>query len=232
MPVGELVADWHGSEPATVPPIQGRQVRLTPLAPVHDVDLFLALAAEGCEWLWTYRPTPMPDSVAAMATEVRRVLADPTHVFVPTEGPLAGRPAGMASYLRIDPVNGSAEIGGVILAPGLQRTRAATEALHLMMARVFELGHRRLEWKCDSLNEPSRRAAARFGFRYEGRFAQHLVVKGRNRDTDWFSITDAEWPEVARAHQQWLAEENFDADGQQRTSLSDLTAHMADSRLT
>ena len=117
------------------------------------------------------------------------------------------------------------EIAGVLFSRRLQRTRAATEAVHLTMRYAFDdLGYRRFEWKCDSLNKPSRRAARRLGFRYEGRFRHHMVTKGRNRDTDWFSVTDTEWPEVHAAHRTWLDPGNFDADGCQRMSLSSLTA--------
>jgi RimJ/RimL family protein N-acetyltransferase len=146
-----------------------------------------------------------------------------TFAFVPQEGESAGKAAGIASYLRIDPANGSIEIGGVLFSRSLQRTRLSTEAIHLILKHAFdELGYRRVEWKCDSLNEPSRRAAARFGFRYEGRFRNALVYKGRNRDTDWFSITDADWPTIRAEHERWLAPSNFDASGQQRTSLQRL----------
>jgi RimJ/RimL family protein N-acetyltransferase len=136
--------------------------------------------------------------------------------------PVGGAPSGIASYTRIDPATGQIEVAGVLFARSLQRTRAATEAIHLLMRHAFDdLGYRRFEWKCDSLNEPSRRAAARLGFTYEGRFRQHMVTKGRNRDTDWFSVTDTEWPAVRGGHEAWLDPANFDGDGRQRTALSD-----------
>jgi RimJ/RimL family protein N-acetyltransferase len=139
-----------------------------------------------------------------------------TFALVPT----GERAQGIASYTRIDPATGQVEIAGVLYARTLQRTRAATEAIHLSMRHAFEdLGYRRFEWKCDSLNEPSRRAAARLGFTYEGRFRNHMVTKGFNRDTDWFSVTDAEWPEVRAEHERWLDPANFDADGGQLTRL-------------
>ena len=116
--------------------------------------------------------------------------------------PRGGAAEGIASYTRLDPATGQVEVAGVLYARTLQRTRAATEAIHLLMRYAFDdLGYRRFEWKCDSLNEPSRRAAVRLGFRYEGRFRHHMVTKGRNRDTDWFSVTDAEWPAVRAAHE-------------------------------
>jgi RimJ/RimL family protein N-acetyltransferase len=135
-----------------------------------------------------------------------------------------GRAGGIASYLRIDPGNGVIETGHIAYAPALQRTPAATEAMYLMMARVFdELGYRRYEWKCDALNAPSRTAAERLGFRFEGIFRQAVITKGRNRDTAWYAVIDKDWPALKRAFQRWLDPSNFDASGRQRERLSDLT---------
>jgi RimJ/RimL family protein N-acetyltransferase len=131
-----------------------------------------------------------------------------------------GRVAGVASYLRIDPPVGVIEVGHIALSPALQQTVAATEAMFLMMSRVFdELGYRRYEWKCDSLNAPSRRAALRLGFAFEGIFRQATLYKGRNRDTAWYAVIDKDWPAVKRAYERWLSPENFDADGRQRVPL-------------
>ena len=131
------------------------------------------------------------------------------------------RALGMASFMRMVPEFGVIEIGHIWFAPELQRTRQATEAIYLMAKHAFDdLGNRRLEWKCDSLNEPSKRAAERFGFTFEGVFRQHMVVKGRNRDTTWFSMTDAEWPLRRAAFEAWLAPDNFDEEGRQRRSLA------------
>ena len=128
-------------------------------------------------------------------------------------------------FRSIDPANGSAEVGGIVYASALQRTTAATEAMVLMMQHVFDdLGYRRYEWKCDSLNEPSRAAAARLGFTYEGRFRQAAVYKERNRDTDWFSITDAEWPALRSAYAAWLDRANFDDAGRQVRTLEQIHA--------
>ena len=139
---------------------------------------------------------------------MRAVIAD-AHA-APSSWPLAivvdGRAVGMASYLRTDPQNGSIEVGNILYSPALQRTTAATEAMHLMAEHAFAEGYRRYEWKCDSLNAPSRRAAARLGFVEEGTFRQAVVYKGRNRDTTWFSITDDEWPRVQEAQRRWLAD--------------------------
>jgi len=128
--------------------------------------------------------------------------------------------AGVAALMRIEPQHGSIEVGHVLFSPRLQRTTAATEAIVLMMRRVFdELGYRRFEWKCDNLNAPSHAAAKRFGFKYEGLFRQHMVTKGRNRDTAWYSMLDAEWRALEPEFTRWLDPDNFDTDGRQRTRL-------------
>jgi RimJ/RimL family protein N-acetyltransferase len=145
-----------------------------------------------------------------------------THALVILD-PDSGRPTGITSYLRIDPANGVVEIGWVLFSPLLQRTRAATEALSLQIDYAFQLGYRRVEWKCDSLNAPSRSAAERLGFQYEGTFRQAVVTKGRNRDTTWYSLIDREWPAVRAAHQRWLDPVNFLPDGRQILRLSELT---------
>jgi RimJ/RimL family protein N-acetyltransferase len=136
--------------------------------------------------------------------------------------PAAGSATGVASYLRIDPNHGSIEVGGINYSPLLQRKPAATEAMYLMMKRAFELGYRRYEWKCDALNAASRLAAERFGFTYEGIFRQHMILKGRNRDTAWFSMIDSEWPRVSAAFEQWLAPTNFDGEGRQKRRLAEI----------
>ena len=218
-PVGDLLPDWSPrARPAPVR-LEGRYVAVEPLGVQHAADLLRAVCGPDDRSLWTYRPTEPPADLAEMTELVERTLADPsllTFVLVP-----AGRSAeGIASYTRIEPATGQVEVAGVLYARSLQRTQAATEAIHLLMRHAFdELGYRRFEWKCDSLNEPSRRAAARLGFTYEGRFRNHMVTKGRNRDTDWFTVTDTEWPDVRAAHERWLDPANFDAEGRQRTSL-------------
>ena len=182
----------------------------------HAAALLGSLCGPEDRSLWTYRATEPPADLDEMTELIARTLATPdllTFVLVPR----GGAPSGIASYTRIDPATGQVEVAGVLYARSLQRTRAATEAIHLLMRYAFEdLGYRRFEWKCDSLNEPSRRAAARLGFTYEGRFRHHMVTKGRNRDTDWYSVTDAEWPAVRAAHERWLDPANFDR-GRQRT---------------
>jgi len=157
--------------------------------------------------------------------EQRAETADPLFYAVVDTATDTAR--GMTSYLRMVPEHGVIEIGHIWFSPALQRTREATEAIYLMSRHAFDdLGYRRLEWKCDALNEASRQAAARFGFTYEGTFRQHLVVKGRNRDSAWFSIIDGEWPRIRAAFAAWLATENFDDAGVQRRSLAAIRAAM------
>ncbi len=147
--------------------------------------------------------------------------ADPMfHTIINLE---TGRAEGVATYLRIAPSAGSIEVGFITYSPALQRTRAGTEAMILMMRRAFELGYRRYEWKCNALNQPSRRLAMRLGMSFEGVFRQAAVVKGRNRDTAWYAAIDKDWPEIKGAFDTWLSPQNFDEDGRQLTSLSDLT---------
>ena len=217
--------DWTS---AKVPPretITGATVSLEPIDPErHARPLYRASHADGiAETLFRYLPYgPFAgfDAFKAWLDE-RAASTDPYFVCVVDRE--TGSPQGMASFMRIAPEHGVIEIGHIWFAPSLQRTRQATEAIYLMARHSFDdLGYRRLEWKCDALNEPSRRAAERFGFTFEGVFRQHLVVKGRNRDTAWFSILDGEWPAVRAAFEKWLAPENFDTSGRQRRSLADL----------
>jgi RimJ/RimL family protein N-acetyltransferase len=160
-------------------------------------------------------PYPTFDDYAAWVDSAR-ITRDPLFFTI-----LAPQPAGVAAYLRIAPEAGSIEVGHINFSPLLQRTAAATEAMYLMMARVFDLGYRRYEWKCDALNAPSRRAAERLGFTFEGIFRQATVYKGRNRDSAWYSIIDQEWPARRAAFERWLAPENFDAHGRQRAKLGE-----------
>jgi RimJ/RimL family protein N-acetyltransferase len=215
--VGDPI-DWTPRAPVRPVVLEGRWCRVEPYRPEHVPELFAATTRESPPSTWTYINVGPFGAPEALRGWLDGLDADPgavPHVVLVGE-----RPVGVASYLRLDAANGSAEVGGIVLAEALQRTTAATEAMHLMMRHVLDdLGYRRYEWKCDSGNEPSRRAATRLGFRYEGRFRNALVYKGRNRDTDWFSVTDAEWPAVRAEHERWLAPANFDADGVQRTPL-------------
>jgi RimJ/RimL family protein N-acetyltransferase len=226
--VGDVVPGWEtraAPEPVT---LAGRYVRVVPLSSVHYADLFAAVCGPDDDGLWTYRPVAKPTSLADLWMHLAGLVDSPvdlTLALVPLEGESANRAHGIASYMRVDPRTGQVEVAGILLGRTLQRTRAATEAIHLLMRHAFDdLGYRRFEWKCDSLNEPSRRAARRLGFVYEGRFRNHMVTQGRNRDTDWFSVTAEEWPHVSAAHQAWLDPGNFDEAGRQRARLSDFLA--------
>ena len=200
--------------------MEGRFCRLEPLdADAHAAALHEAFALDEDGLGWTYLPYgPFPsfDAFEKWVSEAAES-GDPLFFAILDA---AEEPAGVASYLRIMPAIGTLEVGHIHYAPALQGTAAATEAMYLMMRHAFEdLGYRRYEWKCDDLNGPSRRAAERLGFTYEGTHRQATIYKGRNRDTAWFSILDGEWPRVRDALEAWLAPENFDADGEQRARL-------------
>ncbi|MCR1782619.1 GNAT family N-acetyltransferase [Nocardioides carbamazepini] len=226
--VGDPVPGWEPRPRPEPVLLNGSHVAVEPLTSARYAELFAATCGPGDADLWTYRPIPRPASLPELWMHLAAYVDDPalvTFALVPLEGEAAGTAAGIASYLRIEPAHGQVEVGGVLFGRALQRTRAATEAIHLMMRHAFDdLGYRRFEWKCDSRNEPSRRAALRLGFVEEGRFRNHMVTQGRNRDTDWFSVTDTEWPAVRAAHEQWLDPANFDDTGRQRRSLGELTA--------
>jgi RimJ/RimL family protein N-acetyltransferase len=205
-------------------------VVVRPLNPAADTDALYRLSHEptGDPSIWTY----LFEQPFANVEAYRRYLdakatgVDPLF-FVITDAH-DGRQLGQVTYMSIEPDHGSIELGGIWYSPELQRTPAATEAIFLLAAHAFdELGYRRLEWKCNALNAPSRNAALRYGFVYEGLFLQHRVVKGRNRDTAWFSITDKRWPAVKAAFETWLAPDNFGPDGTQVRRLRDLTAAIA-----
>lgn len=197
----------------------GTYVRLEPLdAEQHSAGLWGAY--QGHDDLWTYMPQGPFAMLADYRGWVERVqhLDDP--MFFAIIDVESGEPQGVASYLRIDPTARSIEVGWITYAPVLQGTRGATEAMYLMMRNAFALGYRRYEWKCNALNEASKRAARRLGMTYEGTFRQATVVKGRNRDSAWFSLLDAEWPDVRMEMERWLMAENFDASGRQVTPLN------------
>ncbi|MCA8878816.1 MAG: GNAT family N-acetyltransferase [Rhodobacteraceae bacterium] len=198
--------------------MEGRGVRLERLTPAHAAGLYTAL--EGADANWNFLPYG-PFDADGLADWVGWAAAQTDPWFFAIL--VGGLPLGVASYLRVVPEHGVAEVGHINFAPALKGTRAATEAMALMAERVFDAGYRRYEWKCDAANRPSRRAAERLGFSYEGVFRQHLVVKGHNRDTAWFAMTDGDWPAIRIALKTWLDRENFDADGRQSLSLSTLT---------
>ncbi len=221
-PIGPKVENWTPPPAPSGAVLQGRYARLDPLDLGHAGDLHRAYA--GQDALWDYMTCGPFDSEAAYARWVRATIADPQHLFYAITDIERGSVGGVASYLRIDPEAGSIEVGSINFGADLQRTRAATEAMALMMGWAFDAGYRRYEWKCNALNAPSRRAAQRLGFSYEGVFRQAMVVKGRNRDTAWFAAIDSEWPALRTAFETWLAPQNFDRQGRQIQRLGELTA--------
>jgi RimJ/RimL family protein N-acetyltransferase len=217
---------WTPARSPERAPLNGTTVRLEPLDPErHARPLFTASHEEDGAGASLFRHLPYGPFAGFDDFETwldqRAATTDP--LFFAVVDVETNTPRGMTSYLRIVPEHGVIEIGHIWFAPSLQRTRMATEAIYLMSRYAFDdLGYRRLEWKCDALNEASRRAAARFGFTYEGVFRQHLVVKGRNRDSAWFSMLDGEWPRIRAAFEAWLAPENFDDTGKQVRSLAEI----------
>lgn len=216
-PLGAPVTRGQACPPVEPVTLAGRYVTCVPLSPDHADALYESAKDDDAVWDYlSYGPWSGPaeyrDWVAGAAAS-----RDPVFLTVL----VAGQPRGVVSYLRMDPPNGVVEIGHIWYAPAIQRTRATTEVAYLLARHVFDdLGYRRLEWKCNALNAASRRAAERFGFTYEGTFRQHLVVKGRNRDTAWYALLDGEWPAVRAAFETWLDPANFDANGTQRTPLT------------
>ncbi|MFZ6645542.1 GNAT family N-acetyltransferase [Undibacterium sp. TJN25] len=223
-PIGLPLASWSPRElpPATV--MAGRYCRIEVLdVERHAEQLFRANSDDTDGSHWTYLMAEPPADFNAYRQWLLGVsgLADPMlHAIIDQA---SGQALGVAAFMRIDRNSGVIEVGNINFSPRLQRTRASTEAMFLMMRRVFdELGYRRYEWKCDSLNAPSRAAALRYGFQFEGIFRQAVVLKQRNRDTAWFSMLDSEWAQLKQAYEQWLNPDNFDAGGQQKRSLGEL----------
>jgi RimJ/RimL family protein N-acetyltransferase len=225
-PIGPPVIGWT---PRPLPPrtaLVGRHCRLEPLdAGRHAADLYEAYseAADGRDWTYLF-VGPFPD-FAGYRDYLVKATANPDPLHHAIIDLASGKPVGTAALMRIDPAHGVIEVGHITYSPRLQRTPAATEAMYLLMRRVFdELGYRRYEWKCDDNNLRSRAAAARYGFQFEGIFRLGMVYKGRSRDTAWFSIIDSEWPAIRSGFEQWLAPSNFDAAGGQVEPLSVLIA--------
>jgi RimJ/RimL family protein N-acetyltransferase len=215
------LADWSARpRPARIP-MEGRYVRLEPLEHGHADTLYQAASADGAEdrfrWLFEIPPRDRAEFDAWIRTA--SALTDP--LFFAVIDKATGRAEGRQALMRIDQAHGVIEIGNIMWGPALQQTRAATEALYLFADHVFALGYRRFEWKCNDLNTPSKRAAIRFGFRPEGVFRQHMVVKGANRDTAWFAMTDQDWLRLRPSYQAWLSPDNFDTRGRQRRRLEE-----------
>jgi len=224
-PIGAPLPGW---QPRALPPrtpMQGRVCRLEPLdAARHAEDLIQAFGQAPDGRSWTYMAQgPFSGDPARHRSYLEQQAASQDmlhHVVIDLR---SGKAVGTLALMRMDPANGVIEVGNVTFSPLLQRTPASTEAQYLLMRRVFEeLGYRRYEWKCDSLNAPSRAAAARLGFQFEGIFRQATIYKSRSRDTAWFSVLDSEWPARKSAFERWLAQENFDAAGAQRRRLEEM----------
>lgn len=222
-PMGPIVENWV-APPAPLPaPLQGRYCRLEPLqAEAHAAHLFDAF--QGQDDLYDYLPAGPFHSAAQYHRWVNDVTSDKGVLFFAVFTHEHEAYLGVLSFLRINPAAGSIEVGNINFSEAMQRSPASTEAIYLLMEWAFENGYRRFEWKCNALNAPSRRAAQRLGFSYEGVFRQALVVKGRNRDTAWFAMIDSEWPALKEAFRVWLNPANFDASGQQKERLGDVTS--------
>jgi RimJ/RimL family protein N-acetyltransferase len=220
-PIGAPLPDWEPPPTPKREPLEGRYCRVEPLDPErHTADLFEAYTQDSVGEGWTYLPYGPFEDRAELWSWIEEMTRRDDPLFYAIVGE-QGRADGVASYLRINPEMGSVEVGHIHYSPLLQRTRAATEAMYLMARHTFdELGYRRYEWKCDDLNAPSRAAAERLGFTYEGTFLKDRIYKGRNRDTAWYSMVDTEWPGIRVAMESWLSPDNFDEAGRQRSALA------------
>jgi RimJ/RimL family protein N-acetyltransferase len=225
MPIGPGVDGTPARRPGRTT-LPGRAVTLAPITPqAHGDALYEETRGEAGDRLWQYLfEGPFADR-AAFDIHLQRIATSEDPLFLAILDNASGRAVGYASYMRIEPVHRVIEVGSILYTPRLQQTTLATEAMYLMARHAFEdLGYRRYEWKCNALNAPSRRAALRFGFSFEGVFRQHMIVKGRNRDTAWFSMLDSEWPVRKANFERWLDPSNFGEDGRQKVALSRLNA--------
>jgi RimJ/RimL family protein N-acetyltransferase len=219
-PIGPPVDARPAPRPGPVT-LEGRYGRVERLAPHHAAALWPAVKAD--DPLWTYMSTygPFADAAAFSEWVASRVKLDDPYSYTLVDR--SGHAVGIATLMEIRPAMRVIEVGHIVYSPAVQRTPLGTEAQYLLARYVFEtLGYRRYEWKCNALNAPSRRAALRYGFAFEGILRQHMIAKGHNRDTAYFSMLDREWPARKAAFERWLAPENFDAAGKQRVSLSEL----------
>jgi RimJ/RimL family protein N-acetyltransferase len=216
------LANWNGVPRPERITLEGRYVRLEPLdAARHGADLFASAQAPGAEDRFRYLFEDTPANIAAFAPWLEKAAASTDPLFFATIDKRTGKAEGRQALMRIDPVHGVIEIGSILWGPAIARSRVTTETLYLFASYVFDtLGYRRFEWKCHNLNEQSKRAAQRFGFIFEGIFRQHMVAKGRNRDTAWFAMIDADWPRLKAGYERWLSPENFDEAGQQKSKLT------------
>ncbi|QQR36462.1 GNAT family N-acetyltransferase [Devosia oryziradicis] len=200
--------------------LEGRYVRLEPLAPQHAADLFAVSTMPGGVERYRWLSQHAPGSVAEMEARIEHAMTQTDPLYVAVVDQASGRAVGQQGWMRIRPEHGSIEIGGIHWGLPMARSRLATEALYLFARHAFDdLGYRRFEWKCNDRNASSKAAATRFGFQFEGLFRQDMIIKGISRDTAWFSIIDGEWPAMRAEYERWLSPENFDADGVQWTKL-------------
>jgi len=213
---------WKRARPLSRAALEGELVRLEPVDVARHAGQLFAAQSSAPE-LWAYLPYGPFESETAFRVWLTERAASSDPLFYAIIERMSGRALGMASFLRVEQGHGVIEVGHIWYSPALQRTRLATDAMYVMARHVFDdLGYRRYEWKCNALNEPSRRAAVRLGFTFEGVFRQHMVIKGENRDTAWYSMLDGEWPAAKAAFEAWLRPENFDAEGSQLRSLAEL----------
>ncbi|MDO6423482.1 GNAT family N-acetyltransferase [Saccharophagus degradans] len=220
--LGKAVPDWQGAGNISAATLEGRFTRVVPLNPrKHAQALFEANQQSPDQRMWTYLPYGPFDDFEAYDCWLQMAATTTDPRFFCIEHKTSGAPLGVLAYAAIDEARGSVELAHLAFSPALQQTVQATEAVYLMLEHAFALGYRRCEWKCHAHNAPSRNAALRFGFTYEGLFRNHLVVKGRNRDTCWFSITDDEWRELLPRYRAWLDESNINALGIQSLSLKE-----------
>jgi len=225
-PVGFPLSDWVPAVTPTKARLTGRYCELVGLdAEQHGADLYAANSLDVEQRMWTYLPYGPFASFDEYRVWLRAAQQSTDPLYFAVIDPATQRAVGVVSYLRIDPKNGVIEVGHLAYSPHLQRTPAATECMYLLMKYAFELGYRRYEWKCDALNAPSRAAAERLGFQYEGLFRQAVIYKQRSRDTTWYSLLDRDWPSLRPAFERWLAPSNFNEKGEQLLKLSHLTAH-------
>jgi RimJ/RimL family protein N-acetyltransferase len=215
------LSNWQGVARPERRVLEGRFARLEPLDPaLHGTELYAVARAPGAEERFRYLFEDVPAHESEFDRWLEKACTTVDPLFFAVIDRRTQRAEGRQALMRIDPLHGVIEIGSILWGPAIARSRIATEALYLFARYAFDLGYRRFEWKCNDLNEPSKRAAQRFGFRFEGVFRQHMVAKGRNRDTAWFAIIDAEWPRLKTGFEQWLRPENFDDAGQQRSKLT------------
>ncbi|KAI8952135.1 acyl-CoA N-acyltransferase [Xylaria longipes] len=228
-PLGPVVGQTTALRPSQDTKLSGRYVTVVGMTDEHVVSLYPHVSGEETSYLWDYMMHGPFNDLSEYRAIMESQINSPDlaiYAIIPTDQPTTASGAdnviGCASYININTTNRSVEVGSVMFSPKLQKTPTATEAMYLMAKHAFEdLGYRRYEWKCDTLNSPSQRAARRLGFTSEGIFRQHMIIKGRNRDTAWFSIIDGDWPEVKDAFDGWLDPSNFGEDGLQRRKLED-----------